>query len=352
MMHTGLSDKLFKRLKHKRFAQIFEYLLDEAHVDVGIDLVALVRQPTSHMENLDNEVREDVVVAAEIHASASGVPLFPEGPFEEEEEVASALAALPPAPPVTLEGFVSLMESALQQRRGPRAYLVPSPSAKHNPEPTFRPAINPRSRELAARLRPAEVETYEILYQHADASRAKLEEARRMLEEAELRECTFMPMINSASLAAEGRALRQAAKQAVNKTTTPRTPRSNNAAVKQTRSPQPRDIDEDAQFLALEREVHEALAGASLTASQLDRNLPAALKAQLGGDVDPADLRATEEMLLDLLGGGAGMDGEGSGMMSGGALSLQDLANELNQWDPQADPSSIRAAKTVSATGC
>ena len=66
MMHIGLSDKLFKRLKHKRFAQIFEYLLDEAHVDVGIDLVALVRQPTSHMENLDNEVREDVVVAAEI----------------------------------------------------------------------------------------------------------------------------------------------------------------------------------------------------------------------------------------------------------------------------------------------
>lgn len=357
---TGTSDKLYKRLKLKRFAQIFEYL-DEAHSDAGIDLVALVRQPTGHVENLDNEVREDVEIAAEVHAKASGVPLFPEGATSAEES-AEALAALPPAPVVTLDGFVSLMEAAIQLRRGPRAYLVPSPSAKCNPEPTFRPEINPRSRELAARLRPAEVEAYEILYQQADASRAKLEEARRAQEEAELRECTFMPLINSASLAAEGRALRQASKpgsggaQAM-LSATPRTPRSNNnaTAAQLMRSPQAKpEFDEDAQFLALEREVHEALAGASLTASQLDGstvNLPAmtaALKAQLGNDVDPADLRATEEMLLDLLGGG-GMDGEGegdmesriSGLLSGGAqsaLSLQELASELNQWDHRADP--------------
>lgn len=46
---------MFKRLKHKRFAQIFEYL-DEAQLGI-IDVVGLVRSPTTHMDNLDNEVR-------------------------------------------------------------------------------------------------------------------------------------------------------------------------------------------------------------------------------------------------------------------------------------------------------
>jgi hypothetical protein len=54
------------------------------------------------------------------------------------------------------------------------------------------------------------------------------------------------------------------------------------------------------QFLALEREVREALQGVSLTSQQLDGiGAPAGAG---GADVDPGDLRATEAMLLDLLG--------------------------------------------------
>ena len=116
--------------------------------------------------------------------------------------------------------------------------------------------------------------------------------------------------------------------------------------------------------------MREALAGASLTASQLEGsaggvNLPAmtaALRAQLG-DVDPADLRATEEMLLDLLGGAAGMEGEDetpeemesrvSALLAAGegraVSSLEDLASELSHWDHQADPTMQTVGKMQAA---
>lgn len=53
-MLAALSSKLYDRLRAKRFTQIFEYL-DEGESG-ALDLVSLVRTPTAHMDNLDNEV--------------------------------------------------------------------------------------------------------------------------------------------------------------------------------------------------------------------------------------------------------------------------------------------------------
>jgi hypothetical protein len=69
-----------------------------------------------------------------------------------------------PCPPLSLEMFVTLMEEALQLRRGPRAYLVPSPSSKQAPAHTFRPQIDARSKAMAAKLRPEHLATYEVLH--------------------------------------------------------------------------------------------------------------------------------------------------------------------------------------------
>ncbi len=168
-------------------------------------------------------MREDVESAAAIHAQASGIPLLPEpgqgssspgGQGDDEEDEAGRLAALPPAPLVDLPLFSALMEEALRQRRKPRAYLVPSPSTKQVPSHSFHPTINKRSRDLAARLRPAELAAHDVLHHTAEALRAKLEAARRDAEAQALAGCTFVPRLNpglpGGGPPVEGRALRAA----------------------------------------------------------------------------------------------------------------------------------------------
>ncbi len=52
---AAMSQKLFDRLRAKRFSQIFEYLDTEG--DGELDIVALMRDPSEHVDNLDSEVR-------------------------------------------------------------------------------------------------------------------------------------------------------------------------------------------------------------------------------------------------------------------------------------------------------
>ena len=86
--------------------------------------LAQIRQPTVQVDDLDAEVREDVELAAEVHARDAKVPLLPSPAAGKEEPP----PPLPAAPLVPRGRFVELMEAALLMRRGPRAYLVPSPS--------------------------------------------------------------------------------------------------------------------------------------------------------------------------------------------------------------------------------
>lgn len=186
---TTTSQRLFERLKAKRFSQIFAYL--DADRAGAIDLVAMVRTPSPRVEELDSEVREDVELAAELHAHQHGAGV---GEGKEGSDGGPEGAG---APAVGAEQFEALMEAALKLRRGPRSYLVPSPSAKAQVQPSFRPAINQRSREMAARLRPPEADTYELLHGTADAVRQKLEASRKAAEDEALRECTFVPLLNA-----------------------------------------------------------------------------------------------------------------------------------------------------------
>jgi hypothetical protein len=320
------------------------------------------------------QVREDVELAAEIHAQASGVALLPTatdpaapvGGYTPEQ-----LASLPAAPPVDLAQFGALMDKALLRRRKPRAYLVPSPSAKYQPNHTFKPAINKRSKEMASRLRPTEVPVHDVLHLNAEAVRLKQEAIRKELEEAALASCTFAPKLNAPTLhgrPVEGRALRAAGATSVTASRqwslTSSAAASPRPAAGAKGSPGPHkggapaaghqqqqqggvmtapgaDTSspggqregnagaELAAFLALEREVQEALAGVTLAHEALDeisgpegaqdtahhqqqqvgtptsavstaQQVSAVLREQLKG-VDPADLRQTEELLLSLL---------------------------------------------------
>jgi hypothetical protein len=70
-------------------------------------------------------------------------------------------SSLPPTPTscpartvVTFNGFCGVMEEVLATRRGPRAYLAPSPPKKYVPTETYKPQINQRSKQLASRVRP------------------------------------------------------------------------------------------------------------------------------------------------------------------------------------------------------
>lgn len=78
-------------------------------------------------------------------------------------------------PPLTLQQFVAVMEQALATVPRPRTYLNTSPLPKQPASHSFRPAINQRSKAMAARLRPADAPYHEVLHQTAAATREKLE---------------------------------------------------------------------------------------------------------------------------------------------------------------------------------
>ena len=255
---TAVSQRMFTELKLKRFRQIYEYLDEEGEAAGSppgsglLDLLAVLGRAPAYgspegaapalrsprADNLDNEVLMDVEAAADVWARANGVLLSPEEQAAKAGAAAAAAspreggsAASPaksqaggggadvggggvlsgPCPPLSLDMFMSCMEEALRLRRGPRAYLVPSPSAKQAPQHSFRPAINPRSRAMAAKSRPDAASTFELLHRVAAQNAERLEALRREKEEAGLAGCTFQPQLNASSRSASGRALKAAA---------------------------------------------------------------------------------------------------------------------------------------------
>ncbi|KAH7624763.1 hypothetical protein Ndes2526B_g00132 [Nannochloris sp. 'desiccata'] len=123
---------------------------------------------------------------------------------------------------VTETGFVALMSEVLDRTRGiARQYLLPLPSTRRKwEEPTFRPAIEPRSLALAARIRPEGLPAHEILYRTAQETAEKKEIAQKEQEAAILRECSFQPTFVSAHpLVNQGRALKMASQPPVIKHT-------------------------------------------------------------------------------------------------------------------------------------
>ena len=80
--------------------------------------------------------------------------------------------------------FCLLMEEAIAARPRPRAYLAPRPPAKYTPADTFAPAIDPHSKQLAAKIRPkvrrARVETRAAAHQREARRGALRKQGRRL----------------------------------------------------------------------------------------------------------------------------------------------------------------------------
>ncbi|KAF8057295.1 hypothetical protein HT031_006103 [Scenedesmus sp. PABB004] len=109
---------------------------------------------------------------------------------------------------VSFGSFCSLMAEVLAARRGPRAYLAPSPPRTFVPAETFQPTITQRSKQLAAKIRPKDTPLFEALYAEGGAIRAKLSEKRAAAEAQATSSCTFAPRLVSHQMVKEGRVMR------------------------------------------------------------------------------------------------------------------------------------------------
>lgn len=105
--------------------------------------------------------------------------------------------------------FIELMQEVLQSSKGiVRQYLLPMPTHRKKwVDPSFHPTVDPHSIRLAARKRPGTVPTHEILYQDAQRLFRKREIDRLAFEIAVTGECSFKPVLTSASRSAKGKAL-------------------------------------------------------------------------------------------------------------------------------------------------
>lgn len=218
-----LSDKMMDRLKNERLKAIFNYLLgcaangNAANGSGGdldpisdvyegvvcrehVDLEGVIKDER-FMDTIDPEVRTDVEHAAALWLQK-----------QNNHKVHGMKGPLY----IDVETFTDLMHEVLNKTRGiARRYLMPlgSSSRRKWEEPSFRPDVAPKSKALAARLRPSGVPTHEILYQTAQQIKAKKEVVRQELEQASLAACSFKPTFVSAQLVKKGRALRIAGQQ-------------------------------------------------------------------------------------------------------------------------------------------
>ena len=252
------SAAIARRLQRKRFRQVFAFL-DRERGAGALDLAALLEAPPACLDDLDDDVRADLEVAARLavkHAAATPLPSpTRRGPARRQDSGASGASSfigMPPPPgaevarasaagagagagggassapaspsaaaaaaagaidarSVPLDAFCRLMEEAIAARPRPRAYLAPSPPQRAAPAETFAPAIDERSRQIAARLRPRDTPAHEILHREATAISAKKAALRAAAADAALRECTFAPrLVADQALVPGGRVLREA----------------------------------------------------------------------------------------------------------------------------------------------
>lgn len=172
------SEAILTRLKNQRFHQIFDYL-DEGCTGV-VNLLTMVVGDSNRFSSgvLSKEIRKDVECAALLQCQAAGLPLAPVTPelFHDAEERSAVLvqahanAACVDGVAVDAQGFARLMHSVVSQQRGvPRSYLLPdSRTRRQEAEPTFQPAINSKSMQLAQdRWHGAPGPVYQQLHDHA-----------------------------------------------------------------------------------------------------------------------------------------------------------------------------------------
>ena len=163
---TARSRRVAAAARARRFRQIFKLLDEGGALEVDLD--------KADLERLSAEVRADVL------------------------EVAGALKEAGAPPSIREDAFVELMTVVTDEPgRAPRAYLVPSERTVRADNPTFKPRISQRSKQLAARRRVPGQPVHEALLAE-QAAREKTLAALKAQQEAVTREaCTFRPELTA-----------------------------------------------------------------------------------------------------------------------------------------------------------
>lgn len=209
------SQKMMNRLKLDRIKAVYAYLArtpSDCFPPESIDIINVVSNET-FMDTIDPEVRADVEYAAKLamrrHAKKQGDLSDGEASALSIDEERSLF--------ITESEFVDLMDEVIQRTRGyTRAYLLPMPGMRAKwEEPTFKPMLDKNSMHLASRVRPNTVPSYEILYNSAADTAAKIQELKQELDAQEMEQCTFKPVLESSAdtRPSKGKAMAQATQE-------------------------------------------------------------------------------------------------------------------------------------------
>jgi len=199
------SQKMMERLKLDRIKAVYAYLAQtpaDCFPPESIDIIGVVSNE-KFMDTIDPEVRADVELAARLamrqeslrSEQSAGEP----SPTLTDMSESSLVIEEHPSVFVTESTFINLMNEVIRRTRGyTRAYLLPMPGTRKKwEEPTFKPALDTKSRQMAERLRPKAMPSHEILYNTAADTAAKIELMKKEIEAEELKECTFKPSLQS-----------------------------------------------------------------------------------------------------------------------------------------------------------
>eukprot|EP00889_Picochlorum_renovo_P000958 jgi/Picre1/27988/NNA_000949.t1 len=199
------SQKMMERLKLDRIKAVYAYLAQtpaDCFPPESIDIIGVVSNE-KFMDTIDPEVRADVELAARLamrqeslrSEQSAGEP----SPTLTDMSESSLVIEEHPSVFVTESTFINLMNEVIRRTRGyTRAYLLPMPGTRKKwEEPTFKPALDTKSRQMAERLRPKSMPSHEILYNTAADTAAKIELMKKEIEAEELKACTFKPSLES-----------------------------------------------------------------------------------------------------------------------------------------------------------
>lgn len=211
------SQKMMERLRLDRIKAVYAYLArtpSDCFPPESINIMAVVSNER-FMDTIDPEVRADVEHAAKLamsrHLKKQDELSDGDGSAYSLDEEQTLF--------MTESEFIDLMNEVIQRTRGyTRAYLLPMPGMRAKwEEPTFKPRLDKKSMQLAARMRPEALPNHEILYNTAAETAAKIELMKREIHSREMEECTFQPVLETTedSRPARGKALVHAHKPRV-----------------------------------------------------------------------------------------------------------------------------------------
>lgn len=209
------SQKMMDRLKLDRIKAVYAYLArtpSDCFPPESIDIISIVSNER-FMDTIDPEVRADVEHAAKLAMSRH---------VKKQDDLSDGNGSAWSIDDeqtlfITESEFIELMNEVIQRTRGyTRAYLLPMPGMRAKwEEPTFQPMLDKKSMQLANRIRPKTLPNYEILYNTAADTAAKIQVLKQEIVAREMEECTFKPVLETSedSRPVRGRALAQATRE-------------------------------------------------------------------------------------------------------------------------------------------